>query len=168
MLGHRQMSVEMVRIPPAQSGSCGGGSDSSRWTSIRGGLAHTFTPSSPKSSIPRALRRMMASHMPLPSKFTRKRRELILVALSAGASRRTAAEVASLDPSTLIKWLARGATAPAGTMFARFYDEVVAAEEGSHRPQLLPLREAPPAALRDAWQIVGREFDADVAEPTTT
>ena len=77
--------------------------------------------------------------MPMPTKFTAKRRELVLVALSAGASRRTAAEVAGLDHSTLIKWLASG-RAPAGTRFRRFYDEVVAAERGSHRPRLLPLR----------------------------
>jgi hypothetical protein len=103
--------------------------------------------------------------MPMPTKFTAKRRELVIVALSAGASRRTAAEVAGVDHSTLVKWIGTGSRGAPGGMWRRLHDAVVAAEEGSHRPRLLPLRETPPAVLRNAWQIVERELDSDVAEP---
>ena len=104
--------------------------------------------------------------MPMPSKFTRKRRELIVVCLSAGASRRTAAQVAGIDHSTLVKWISAGSRGAPGGMWRGFHDAVVAAEAGSHRPRLLPLRETPPAVVRNAWEIVERMFEEDFAEPT--
>jgi hypothetical protein len=104
--------------------------------------------------------------MPMPTKFTSKRRELILVCLSAGGSRRTAAQISGLDPSTLAKWIAIGARSAPESRFARFRDEVVAAEAGSHRPRLLPLREAPAREINAAWSyLVENEFLMPEPEP---
>ena len=105
--------------------------------------------------------------MPMPTKFTAKRREIVLVALAAGASRRTAAEVAGIDHSTLVKWIGLGARSSPESRFARFRAEVLAAEAGSHRSRLLPLpSETPPAVIANAWKIVEREFRPEPPEPT--
>jgi hypothetical protein len=106
--------------------------------------------------------------VPMPSKFTAKRRELILVALAAGGSRRTAAQVAGIDHSTLGFWLKRGATASAGSRYREFGDQVLAAEAAPHRPRLLPLDEPTPLEIRDAWTLLANEWLPEpLGEPFT-
>jgi hypothetical protein len=63
-----------------------------------------------------------------PTKFTRRRREVILELLSTGASRRTAAAVAGVDHATLGRWIARGASARAGSTWSEFALDVRQAE----------------------------------------
>jgi hypothetical protein len=82
--------------------------------------------------------------MPMPSKFTAKRRQLVLAALAAGASRRTAAELAGLHHSTITVWLRRGEKASEGSRYCVFRDQVLRAETDSHRPRLLPVNEPSP------------------------
>ena len=52
--------------------------------------------------------------MPMPSKFTSRRRNLIIAAIGAGASRRVASELAQIDHSTIGVWMRRGEKAPTG------------------------------------------------------
>jgi hypothetical protein len=66
------------------------------------------------------------------SKFSQKRRELILVALAAGASRRTAAELAGISDRT---WADGSSEASQPSRPARrhqFYLEVLEAEANPH------------------------------------
>jgi transposase len=75
--------------------------------------------------------------MPNRSKFTERRRQRLYAILSAGGSRREAAQVAGIDPATLRDWLQRGERAcqrrqpgMSGGRWATFYENVQAAEAG--------------------------------------
>lgn len=100
--------------------------------------------------------------MARPSLFTAKRRELIIVALAAGASRRTASEIARIHHSTLGLWLKRGERSSPGSRFAVFRGDVLAAEQARHHLKLLPLVETPARDVMDAWRYLERhEFAPD-------
>jgi hypothetical protein len=75
--------------------------------------------------------------LPTPSKFRTATRARVIELLSCGASRRTAARVAGIEHSTLVKWITKGRDAPEGTLFHRFYLQVMQAEA---QPRLRALR----------------------------
>ena len=93
--------------------------------------------------------------MPRPSKFSRKRQELLVAVLSAGASRRTAAEIAGVHPRTLGRWIERGRTGAVGGRWQEFSAAVAAAEAAQPKPALLPLPPEPSSAeLRIAERLI--------------
>jgi hypothetical protein len=66
--------------------------------------------------------------VPGQSKFTAERRQKILEALQVGASRRTAAAVARIDPATLTRWIQSGESAESGSRWRQFFEDVHEAE----------------------------------------
>ena len=101
--------------------------------------------------------------MPMPSKFTESRRRVILAALGCGASRRTAAKLASIDHQTLGRWIERGRTSSPGGRWRQFFEDVLAAEAAEPRPALLPLPvETSARELRIAERLI---FGGKVAVP---
>lgn len=66
--------------------------------------------------------------MGAPTKFTAERRAKIIEALQVGASQRTAAAIAGIDPATLTRWIQRGESAAPTSSWARFVEKVREAE----------------------------------------
>jgi hypothetical protein len=77
--------------------------------------------------------------MARPSKYTPEREKRILEALSAGTSRRGAAEYGGIDEGTLIDWMKR---------YATFSSAVVAAEAAVEVRATLTIRQA----FTDDWK----------------
>lgn len=73
-----------------------------------------------------------------PSLFTIRRRELILELILSGTSRRRAAIISGIDPSTLVKWLRRGERGHPESAYRRFLDDVLEAE--ANPPKMRALR----------------------------
>lgn len=71
--------------------------------------------------------------MARPSKFNADREKRILEALSAGVSRKTAAEYAGIDQDTLIRWMQR---------YASFADAVIEAETKVEVSAVVSVRQA--------------------------
>jgi hypothetical protein len=97
--------------------------------------------------------------MPTPSRFRERERRIVLAALQVGASRNTAAALARIAPSTLHRWLERGATASQDSRFREFRQAVLQAETAPRTSILaVPdvLKHDPD--LHDAWRIVDREW----------
>jgi hypothetical protein len=91
----------------------------------------------------------------MPSRFREAERRVILAAVGIGASRNTAARLATISPATLHRWLERGARASAGSRFRTFYEAVIQAER-TPRTHLLPVPNLDDVA--DAWKIADREW----------
>ena len=94
-------------------------------------------------------------------KFTEPRKQRILAILAAGGSRRTAARVAGIDPSTLRDWLRRGERSTPEGRFGRFLADVRAAESGQRLVGLERDRDE----LAWAMGVLDREWSGPDPEP---
>jgi hypothetical protein len=109
--------------------------------------------------------------MPRPSKFSTRRRERVIAALSAGASRRQAEVVAGLGRGTLYRWLKRGERAHPENRWAQFYRDALLAEASPPGPVGIPSddRDTYQDELRWALRVAEREWATppDAEEPET-
>lgn len=95
-------------------------------------------------------------NVPTPSKFTAARRHAVLEVLKAGGSRRTAASVAAIEHSTLLRWIERGRRGAPGGRWREFFEAV---QEAEADPQLRALKLAYRETLDDpaaAWRFLER------------
>lgn len=94
--------------------------------------------------------------MPTRSKFTADRRHAILELLRAGASRRTAASVAGVDHSTLLRWIERGKSGAPGGRFREFFEAVEQAEADPRLRALETVYKELPDNPGLAWKFLER------------
>lgn len=94
-----------------------------------------------------------------PSKFTAEHRRVVLELLKAGSSRRAAAAVAGIGHQTLLRWLKRGAEAPAGSRWAQFYLDVMQAEAEPRIRALGIVYNAIEDRPDLAWKFIERRVD---------
>jgi hypothetical protein len=94
--------------------------------------------------------------MPARPKFTEETRTKLLEVLAIGASRRTACAVAGVDPATLRRWLARGATASEGSRWREFAVDLGKAEASGRIRALRIVHDALPDRPDLAWKFIER------------
>jgi len=103
-----------------------------------------------------------------PSKFTAERKARILQAKKVGASDKTAARVAGIDPATLRDWLKRGQDGPKDSSFKKFWEEFEEAAAHPRERALGIIYNALPDRPDLAWKYVERREDgyqAPIAAP---
>lgn len=93
--------------------------------------------------------------MPTPTKFTADNRQKIYQALQVGASRKTAAHIAGVDPSQLHRWFKRGEEAQEGR-YREFYEEVLRSEASPRMRALGVVYKELPDNPALAWKFIER------------
>lgn len=103
--------------------------------------------------------------MPTPSKFTESIRGILLEALRIGASRRTACQIAGVDPSQMTRWMKKGEESRApDSQFRLFREEVLKAESEPKLRALGVVWRAMPDKPDLAWKFIERR-EAGYAPP---
>lgn len=103
-----------------------------------------------------------------PSKFTAEAKKRILEAKRVGASNKTAALVAGIDPATLRDWLKRGKDGPKDSAFAKFAEEFEQQAAHPKERALGIIYNALPDRPDLAWKYVERMepgYEAPIAAP---
>jgi hypothetical protein len=103
--------------------------------------------------------------MPATSKFTADRRETIIQALRIGASLRSAAATAGIEPSTLTRWLQRGERAREGSLWREFRTEIRRAQAEPKLRALGVIWRAMPDRPDLAWKFVERREEGFANTP---
>lgn len=94
--------------------------------------------------------------MPTPSKFTAETRTKLIQALKVGASKRTAAAIASVDEAQVRRWIAKGKESEEGTRYREFYLEVQEAEAHPRLRALGVIYKELPDNPGLAWKFIER------------
>lgn len=94
--------------------------------------------------------------MPTPSKFNDGTRKAILEALRIGASKRTAAAIAGIDPAQLSRWLKKADSTAEGSRWRQFRDEVIKAEAEPKLRALTVVHREMEDDSRLAWKFIER------------
>jgi hypothetical protein len=100
----------------------------------------------------------------MPSKFTSKRRSIVIAVLASGGSRRTAATVAGVSARTLGRWIAYGEHAHPEGRWAKFREQVLEAEANPKLAAFPDVNDEPDVS--EAWKTVMHEWDDPDPPPT--
>ncbi len=106
--------------------------------------------------------------MPTRSKFTEQRREAILANLRAGLPLASAAALAGVNRSTLMRWLARGRDAGPTSAFRQFVDACEQAVAEADAVAVNIVRQAMPDNPTLAWKWIERRMREDFGRERPT